>query len=1382
MLATLTEPHGPRAAKAAVPGAAVPAPQSIDPTAQAAAEGAAQRFQYDFSRVHVRPPLIGAADAPEEREAEAAADAALRGDPPVPLRRTAAVIRRSPDPTPGWHGTKGINAAPTTVGTIRRVPIDGLPVGLQTAKTPSGKALVLIPAAFDPTLPADVLLHFHGHDGGFAESGGKVRDEQQDRIEAQLEAAGRGQLLAILPQGDVNSSFGTQDGQKVFDTDAFIAAVLTMLDTIKALTPQPKIARVTISGHSGAGELINEKLLGGAPGSALPAAPRALAEVALFDGVNGPHEFEALQDFLKRKLADESAALAALPDTTAQRKYLQTSFRFRAYFSHARKAGKSEKFYAQWHVGPLRAGQNFKDPRPIKRVLDDFFDALTALDPGVVKAFRDNYAVIDAGDKVDHDEMVGNSDHLLDALRVLPKHDTSAGPLPQTAPAAVHATLQRPGRELASADRQWAESRFRRSFATVHIHDDTDAARSAQAVRAHAYTIGRDIVFAPGRYVPGAAASRGLLAHELSHVVQQGALHAAVRPPAPGRLAVGAPDDRWEAEADGAAHTGRVDLSATAGLRLQREPDSKTLKAAVCEENANPHPAAEGECSAKEPGHCPTYEAWIATFARLNKFSASDTPGQAPTRSHVLGDGAADTDFRPPGTPPRPPPPPKTPLKPGERFIDHPTDTWVKACLPQNLRATAYQLPADCADVAMILRHVWLAAHGRTEKFGKWTLGSLAGRAEEKETAAMISSEGSASVAGMLAPYSDASGKRLRSFAALSPLLHPGDILVWAHFDNGFDKPRTGGHTHTIAAVDREPSGKITSLTLLQGNEPLFEPQKSDIHAFLSAEKPKAAQPTDKELGSAPGRRIERETSQQSGLVLSDTTDVEAKDGSTPTRVWKWGRETLLVAAGPPSAGGARPAVQRRKGEKGAVPRRLTDWIPAFAAAPLERVINAFEGMLYELRAAVEGGSTLVETDVRAVGNAAGADLWTRAKAAGKLGNTTHFAPLQNVLDMIDGFAASRGGPKSRQLDAAYDVMTESLIQHLRWLRDAFETAARGVADIDFSRGKASASAVNVLLTGFDPFEPSGNLQRPDPSQWNPSGAIVMALDNARLPVADSRGRKGSAAVEGVVLPVSFEAFNAGIVERAVGPHVKELDAVLTVSMDGQRKPGEAVRLERYAVGVHEIGGSMQGVPAAGGGTPGPVVIETNAPLDAIADATARPAGRNPKAQPAIERPQIGESFVFDFGSPVKARAAQTTLGGVRGGTAGTDVEANPLSQLLVNDSATVGAVTASMTRAGTGAQVRFRFKQTDFNATLIDGPGGNFLSNEVSYRSLRLLKDAAAPKDPLSFHVHTPSAEPAAAARASAATAQRGELIETVKRLIGVVSKIILDKRTAVP
>lgn len=71
--------------------------------------------------------------------------------------------------------------------------------------------------------------------------------------------------------------------------------------------------------------------------------------------------------------------------------------------------------------------------------------------------------------------------------------------------------------------REFFEPRFGRDLGGVRVHTGGEADAGARAVRARAYTVGRDIVFGRGEYAPASAGGRRLLAHELAHVVQQGA-------------------------------------------------------------------------------------------------------------------------------------------------------------------------------------------------------------------------------------------------------------------------------------------------------------------------------------------------------------------------------------------------------------------------------------------------------------------------------------------------------------------------------------------------------------------------------------------------------------------------------------------------------------------------------------------------------------------------------------------------------------------------------------------------------------------------------------------------------------------------------------------
>ena len=91
----------------------------------------------------------------------------------------------------------------------------------------------------------------------------------------------------------------------------------------------------------------------------------------------------------------------------------------------------------------------------------------------------------------------------------------------------VHEVVSSEGLPLESEPRRFFESRFGHDFAQVRIHTAPSAAASARALNALAYTVGRDIVFAPGRYAPQTAAGQHLLAHEFAHVVQQNLSHSA---------------------------------------------------------------------------------------------------------------------------------------------------------------------------------------------------------------------------------------------------------------------------------------------------------------------------------------------------------------------------------------------------------------------------------------------------------------------------------------------------------------------------------------------------------------------------------------------------------------------------------------------------------------------------------------------------------------------------------------------------------------------------------------------------------------------------------------------------------------------------------------
>jgi hypothetical protein len=92
---------------------------------------------------------------------------------------------------------------------------------------------------------------------------------------------------------------------------------------------------------------------------------------------------------------------------------------------------------------------------------------------------------------------------------------------PSVPPVVREALQSSAGRPLEAGVRAFFEPRLGHDLGGVRVHVGAHAARSADAVNALAYTVGQDIVFGAGRYDPSSNAGRGLLGHELAHVLQQ---------------------------------------------------------------------------------------------------------------------------------------------------------------------------------------------------------------------------------------------------------------------------------------------------------------------------------------------------------------------------------------------------------------------------------------------------------------------------------------------------------------------------------------------------------------------------------------------------------------------------------------------------------------------------------------------------------------------------------------------------------------------------------------------------------------------------------------------------------------------------------------------
>jgi hypothetical protein len=142
---------------------------------------------------------------------------------------------------------------------------------------------------------------------------------------------------------------------------------------------------------------------------------------------------------------------------------------------------------------------------------------------------------------------------------------------PNGVPRIVQEVLRSPGKPLDANSREFMEPRFGHDFSGVRIHTDSRAAESAQAVNALAYTVGNDLVFGSEQYRPATTEGRRLLAHELTHFIQQRSNGNQIQQ----RLALDTSNDALEREADSqATHIENGDPLGSPQLRgsgLQRQ-------------------------------------------------------------------------------------------------------------------------------------------------------------------------------------------------------------------------------------------------------------------------------------------------------------------------------------------------------------------------------------------------------------------------------------------------------------------------------------------------------------------------------------------------------------------------------------------------------------------------------------------------------------------------------------------------------------------------------------------------------------------------------------------------------------------------------------------
>ncbi len=150
------------------------------------------------------------------------------------------------------------------------------------------------------------------------------------------------------------------------------------------------------------------------------------------------------------------------------------------------------------------------------------------------------------------------------------------------------------GAPLDKDTRGFMESRLGSDFSDVRVHTDATASDSARSVQAYAYTVGSDVVFQSGKYEPESDSGKRMLAHELTHVVQQRSGPVAGTP-APGGIQISHPSDRFEQAAESSADRVMSSAPATAQAPVAAAPASVQREGEAEEEVQGMFVQREGE-------------------------------------------------------------------------------------------------------------------------------------------------------------------------------------------------------------------------------------------------------------------------------------------------------------------------------------------------------------------------------------------------------------------------------------------------------------------------------------------------------------------------------------------------------------------------------------------------------------------------------------------------------------------------------------------------------------------------------------------------------------------------------------------------------------------
>jgi len=248
-----------------------------------------------------------------------------------------------------------------------------------------------------------------------------------------------------------------------------------------------------------------------------------------------------------------------------------------------------------------------------------------------------------------------------------------------------------------------------------------------------------------------------------------------------------------------------------------------------------------------------------------------------------------------------------------------------------------------------------------------------------------------------------------------------------------------------------------------------------------------------------------------------------------------------------------------------------------------------------------------------------------------------------------------------------------------------FEWPSRGLEQVDGRISFGSATGRKAIVTGYDPFQLPFQVDRS-----NLSGMIALSLDNRTL-----NSTQGATLVRTAILPVRYDDFDANIAENAVGPNINSIALLMTTSQGG-----DSFDVDRFA-------GKNRGVQ-------GP--DNNHRKILALSDPGGATAGGAQFLESTLPYERVITSDISTrTGAPFNA--------------------ANPF---ILNQAFVIAGGASHQHPNSPNLEETFKKLPFVLEGTAESGSGGNFLSNEVFYRTA-LLRSNTRPALP-SGHLHVPT------------------------------------------